>query len=63
MARNGYVFLYSFRELFESHAPAVAFISHSEVKAGGQNEGCFFVAIGISKSYLNTIMNENRSPY
>ena len=63
MARNGSVFYYLSRASFESHAPAEAFILHDEVKAEGQNEGCFIVATGISKSYLSAIMNENRSPY
>ena len=63
MARNGSVFYYLSRASFESHAPSEAFILHEEVKAEGQNEGCFIVAIGISKSCLSVIMNENRSPY
>ena len=63
MARNGSVFYYLSGASFESHAPSEAFILHEEVKAEGQNEGCFIVAIGISKSCLGVIMNENRSPY
>ena len=63
MAGNGSVFYYLSRASFECHAPSEAFILHEEVKAEGQNEGCFIVAIRISKSYLSVIMNENRSPY